>query len=289
MAVPSFQLPAGRLQPRRLLDQIEQLPKIDDDHPLRWLEGLTWAPFICKTMYADSEGLCTPNNIDDTITTPDECVAWVTQTPFRLVDAFNATTLEYTFDEVGNMLESSYNRLISAAFAKELLGGGGSFDRSLSGEATAPAELAFGAAVKVERALSALESEIALRMQGTVGYIHIPPGLLAEAVMRYGVYLVGDHWETPGGNIVISDAGYYAPPPPSGGSAATDGEDWIYASGPVFYESTAPVLFGGSSSLEGSTTELPLNRDRFTQFIAGYGILVFDTCPVTAALATYTT
>jgi hypothetical protein len=297
MAGPSFVLPPPFLQPRRLLDIIEQLPKMDDDggNPLRWLEGVTWPPFICKQLHVDNEALCTysGDGLNDTIVTAETCATWSTQTPFRLIDAFQAFTLEYSFAEAEAMLAASYGRLTSAAFARELLGGG-SGSTSLSDVATAPAELAFGAAAKIDRVLAALESEIALRMQGSVGYIHIPPGLLAEAVSFYGLQLVNNHWETPAGNIVISDAGYYEPPAPSGGgSSAADGEDWVYASGPVFFEATAPLFVGvGSETFVGKTGGLhdttPWNRNVFEQFVAGYGILVFDSCPVTAALATYT-
>jgi len=289
-------LPMGPLQPRRLLDIIQRLPATEGGNSMRWLEGVTWEPFTCgPTLLAIDEATCStdPPDLDaayvDALGAVQTCAAWKSQTPFQIIDGFNASTLDYTAGEVGDRLIAMYNREISAAFARELLSGNGSSDRSLSNEAVAPAELAFGAAVPLKRALSALESHLALTLQGVVGYLHVPPGLLAEAVLTYGLRLVDGHWETPAGNIVISDAGYAEPPNPGGGAVA-DGEDWIYSSGPIFYESTAPVnltAFEGGTGGANDTT--PWNRNRFTEWLVGYGILVFDDCGVSAALASYTT
>lgn len=282
-------LPAGPVQPRRLLDSISRIPTSGSE---RWLDGVTWEPTKCRALTVDNEDACATGDI---VLTPVTCDAWETQLPFRLTDAMSATTLDLTPDEVGSRLSAFYNRAVSAAFAKELISGAASGGMSLSSEATAPNGAAFGdAATPIWNALTILEEEIAERLQGGAGFIFLTPGLLAQARLSYGLTLVDSRWkdsygralvegrwETPSGNIVISDAGFLNPPPPTGQTASGAGEDWMYASGPVFFESTAP------SSVGNPTESLNFTRNTFTRYVQGYGILVFDPCPVTAVLASY--
>ena len=268
-------LPAGPVQPRRLLDVLPSLGLSED----RWMAGVTWEPTVCRALYTDNETVCATGDIN---ITPIECQPWVVQVPFRIVDAMKYTHLDLTFDEVETRLEAFYNRAVSAAFARELISGAASTGAALSKQATAPVDQAFGsAAVPVWNALATLEEEIALRLQGGVGYIFLTPGLLAQAALSYRLILVGDHWETPSGNWVISDAGFVDPTPPTGQAASGVNKDWMYASGPVYVQSSGPTLVG-----EGSET-YRFTRDTFIEWIEGYGILVFDPCPVTAVLASY--
>lgn len=280
-AKTAIPLPLGPQQPRRLLDVIPPLPSSPDDpNPNRWLDGVTWDPWPCRALTVDAEDVCTADTLD---VTPDECDAWISQTPFRISDAAKASLLAYTLEEVGARLSARYNRSVSAAFASELISGTASGGQSLSSTATAPNGIAFGgAAVPIWHALAVLEEEIAERLQGSVGYIHLPPGLLAQAVNTYGLSLNAQGmWETPAGNIAISDAGYLNPPPPTGEAASNATTDWVYASGPVWYAATVPILIG-----DGAET-VDFTRNRFTRYIAGYGILVFDPCPVTAVLTSF--
>lgn len=278
-------LPLGPLQPRRLLDIIERLPPTEGD-PTKWLQGVTWEPWPCRGMTIRSESDCEPGNLNTQVSF-EECQDWVVQNPFRLTDAMRRVALDYTSLLMSDRLETRYNRQMSAAFARELILGAQS-TMSLQSVATDPAGVAFGAAaVSIRLGMEVLEQEIATRLQGGVGYIHCPPGMLGGFVMVCGVYLNGDHWETPAGNVVISDAGYVDPTPPVGlGAASTETSDWVYASGPVFFESTAPITYEAFSEYPSAQT--PWNRNIMDDIIAGYGILVFDPCPVTAVLISYT-
>lgn len=280
------QLPYGPLQPRRLLDIISRLPAVEGGYDLRWLDGVTWEPKACNvTLDVDTETDCVPADLD---AVARECIAWETQTAFRIQDAFERSP-GFSDVSVNDDLPTLYMRQISATFAKELITGAGS-TISLSSEASAPSNVAFGAAASTPTfGLRALEETIASRMKGGVGYIHVPPGMLGRFVMEAGVRLNGDHYETPSGNIVISDAGYVNPTAPAGGTASTAANDWVYASGPVWYNSTGPTDFEGFEGKTGGANDAtPWNRNRITTWLAGYGILVFDPCPVTAVLIAYT-
>ena len=273
---PHITLPDGPLQPRRLLNSIERLPGAGE----RWLDGVRWEPTKCRALSVDNEATCA--TAVNSAVVPVVCDAWESQTPFRITDAMSATLLDLTPDEVGARLSSFYDRAVSAAFAKELISGAASADKSLSSEATAPNGAAFNAAATpIWNALAILEEEIAERLQGGVGFIFVTPGLLAQAVSSYGLMLVDEKWQTPSGNVVISDAGFLNPLQPTGQSASTAANDWVYASGPVFYDSSSPSMVGSSAE------SINFTRDTFTRWVQGYGILVFDPCPVTAVLASY--
>ena len=146
MAFPKtlITLPAAPVQPRRLLDVVQRLPGADGATE-RWLMGVTWEPVQCRKPHVDSEQICTETNMD---VVPAGCAQWLEQIPFRVSDAFFASTLNYTVAEVETMLTVFYNRVISATFANELLTAAGSNGYSLSNVATAPTRVAFGAAAR---------------------------------------------------------------------------------------------------------------------------------------------
>lgn len=277
------ELPAGPNQPRRLLDVLSRIPNAGDAaSPTRWLEGVTWRALVCRELTADTDEVCDPVDFDvdpHDLNDTDWCT-WQVQPAFRLADAARADLLSAGIDEDEGaaMLVERYNTRMSAMFASELISGAASGGMSLSTVAS-EGGLTFGAAVALPLAMSRLETEIARRLQGAAGFIHLPPGLLAQAVSNYGLELSDGTWRTPAGNIVISDAGYVDAEEPTGESQSGTDEEWVYASGPVFFESTAPAVAPSGNTDIGANT--------WTAFVHGYGILVFDPCPVTAVLVDY--
>jgi len=271
-------LPLGPVQPRRFLDAVSGIPgAVDSEGVLRWLNGLRWRPWACRDLTVGADSLCDPEDL--TATPTDECVDFAHQLPFRIEDAATNTVLEEKDDgQAESRLSARYARQLSAAFAHELLAGTASGGVSLSSEATEPSVTFGTAAQPIWNALAVLEAEIAERLDGGVGYIHLPPGLLALSITYYGVHLEGGQWMTPVGNVVISDAGYVNAPEPDGEAASADGEDWVYVSGPVFVERTSGQIYEGAEDIERDTAEWRIH---------GYGIIVFDPCPVTAILVSY--
>lgn len=269
------------LQPGRLLDIIPRIPPelLDPTNPLRWLVGVAWEPIPCGGLTASAaDGPCLDHDATATLRT---CSEPETQKPFRLEDAYRSSVLNESPGEIDQRLMLTWETL-SAGFAKELLSGAASGGVSLSSTATAPTNIAFGAAaVSIEAAMSEIENELAERLFGRLGYIHVPPGLLSQAVSIYGVQPgPNGSWVTPAGNVVISDAGYVNAAAPSGQAASAAGSEWLYGSGPVLYNVSDPFIRDASS--------YDLTRNTMTRYMEGYGILVFDSCPVTAVLASYT-
>jgi hypothetical protein len=274
-------MPAHVPLPRgRLLDVISEIPLDSFDtggNDLRWIYGLKWQPWPCTSLdHLDSD--CNPANMGS----PKECTAAVEQFAFQLVDSLKASALEMNYNEIDAYLAARIPTTTSAGFASELISATGSGGLSLASEATAPTDVAFGAAAKrMSQALAALEGELAERLEGGRGMLHIPPTMLAEAISEGEFQLVNGQWETASGHLVVSDAGYVNAAPPAGQAASSITTDWMYASGPVYYRYSTPEFLGeGFESVD-------FTRDRITRWLTSYGILVFDPCPVTAVLVSY--
>lgn len=275
-------LPKTGLQPARFLDVIPELP-LDGKAAEAWaLHGVTWADMTSLPLQVGTTG-CTPSNIEGAVRT---CADAFTQLPFQLADVVELTSMGYqVIPDADQEMIDWFDQAVSAAFAKQFAAG--TIGHTLFSTATPPTTLGVtfaSAAITPARALAVLETEMAVRAFNGVGIIHLPPGLLGLVVDTYGVEWVEDHWETPLGNTVLADAGYVNMRQPAGsGSAAGTLEDWVYATGPVWYRKT-PDRFRGDAFESGNFNfaENLVTRWRETQ-----GIIVFDPAYVTAVKAAY--
>lgn len=263
-----------------------------------WLAGISWVPEPCLSLRTSDVDVCTRI---DYVAVPRLCEPAVTQTAFTVYDAFKGATLEFDAEDIAEILDGRTTRKLSAAFAAELITGNASGGMSLSSQATAPTGLAFGsAATPVYNAFAVIESELARRLRGSQGTIHLPPGMLAEAVFHVELERRDGRWYTPLGNLVIADSGYLDPvQPDGGGGASAAGEDWIYASGPVRYRKTAPkpvddgnigstmTTYTGTEDIRSADYQSFRTHNDMVRFMDVHGIFQFDPCPVTAVLATY--
>ncbi len=83
------------------------------------------------------------------------------------------------------------------------------------------------------------------------------------------------------GHKVVADSGYVDMPQPAGAASGVN-EEWIYATGPMWYASSGLKLTG-----DAPTDVFNYRVNEVRQWLEGYGIFVFDPCPVTAVLVTY--
>lgn len=261
-----------------LFDALRPLPS-DPVLDERWpMHGVKFQPRPCRGAYR-SDSDCNPT---DHTTDAPACEAWVEQLPFRIYDVLQASTFDWNLVDMEAQMAERMSSIASNLFAQELLDASGSGGLSLSSVATDPADVAFGsAAVKLSRAVAVLENELASRLRGRAGMIHMPPGMLTQAVATLDLVFTDGRWLTPNGNVVVVDSGYVNATQPSGEAAAAATADWVYASGEVFYLSTTPQFIGTA----GQALNRSINEVR--RFIEGFGMLVFDPCPVTAILTAY--
>jgi len=282
-------LPIATPLPRRLLDVMPTIfnePSVDPESGLagesgeyRWLYGVKWQPWPCRGLQTGSVDVDNGTLMGYTVYTDSP---WVSQKPFTIADAMRGEILEKGLDGFDSFLADRFRNMVSAAFATELITGTASTGWGFADVAHAPTQRAFGtAATPIWSALAILENDLGSTLKGGQGYLHMTPGLLAQACATYDLELVDGQWKTPLGNIVVADAGYVSTPQPNGQGAGSASTDWVYASGPVHWASTEMQLIGAGSELA------DLTRNSVARYVAGYGILVFDFCPVAAVLASY--
>lgn len=279
-------LPRGRL-----LDTIPSLAGVGDLP--RWASGgVTWNPWPCRGLVTLAQGdMC---DVEDLVDAGYECLPGVVQTPFTVIDSYNAKTLSGwdgpgdIGEQVGDFLRERGDLMQSWAFARELAHGTAGSTLSLSNTAHAPEGYPFGAAVPVKRGMAILADELGRTLFGGRGIIHMPPSVVEFAGVKEPD---SGTLETVLGHRVVADAGYVdmpaptgdpdADPPVAGGTDAAAGEAWIYASGPVAYAATRMDLIGSAPN-----EFVDIRTNSIQQWLMGHGLLVFDPCPVAAVLVT---
>jgi hypothetical protein len=282
MAKPIINFPEAPLLDRGLLlEQIERFEVADG----RWLiEGVTWEPRVCGRdveIVAAYEGACTDDFFsDDPLPL---CEEYVEQLPFVVKDRLQGATLELLAEgEIAAQLAARWREMLSWIFANTLVSQVSGM-LTLPSEATEPAGISFGtAATPLYNALANIESEFAERMYSRSGVIFLPPGLIGNAMDTYGVEWRDGSYRTPVGNRIIVDPGFYNADAPTGETASGDAEDWVYASGPVYYQASTAQFDEARAGRVGVT-----DRNLINAFAQSSGIMVFDPCPVTAVLTSY--
>lgn len=284
--VPITLPPLRRVRYSSLLGSIQELvvqplrngPNgFTDTNTRRWQFGVKFVPRDCKplrTLGAD----CAPvNKIVDLY----EDVT--TQPAFTLYDGLQCSILSNNPAEMAQQLTNNLDVLASAIFANELVSGLASGGNSLSSTAAVP--LGGLNSLPISAALNFLEDELGVRLQGAVGMIHVTPGVLGALVRNGSVRIEGDSYTSPSGHTVVGDAGYVTPGigmlPPVGQPLAVDGQEWMYASGPVLYKQS-PI-----DELGEDIEQMDWARNTLLKLQEKYGILVFEPCPVIAVLACF--
>jgi len=121
-----------------------------------------------------------------------------------------------------------------------------------------------------------MEERLALGLRNSQGFIHLAPSALAWAVTNGTINLRGDRYYSPGGHIVIADAGYQV----SETTASV-----VYASGPVWWKMTNRQ--GVARSVDEIFDWDAADRKNLQVVIEElYGLLVFDPATVWSTSAT---
>lgn len=251
-----------------LLDAARDLPGVSGIP--RWaLSGVKWVPRGCDNITVTTDGCDVEqdkqlNNFEDQIE----------QSPFLMLDAIACSTLGSDVDVMDNLITERLTVFASAAFASELMAGTNSTISFASAN-----KLAGGAARSLRLAFVDLETWLAAQLHGAQGIIHLTPAAMALAAADRLVQFIDGRWVTATGHLVVADAGYTGPAP-TGGTVSAD-QDWLYASGAIYYAIT-PVKSVGERNFQ--STNIARNIHEF--FSERYGIVVFDPCAVGAVRAT---
>lgn len=290
MALPALDIDLPLPQPRSratLLASIDALPvtSLADDSNERWLNGFSWSPnYVRDPKFGSALDACGPVDVNGDAM--GLSTAFVTAAGFRVFDGIATSTLNAVDgSRLRAGLEARSVNWLSWAFARQLATGsatGASNNLKAAAAGRAPAGVAYGsAATPLYNAFAILETHLAIKVHNGQGTIHIPPGMLSNAVDECSLERDGDRFFTPSGHLVVADAGYVGMPAPTGAAASASGEDWVYATGPVFYRMIAPAFVGGE------LTQVDITKNDRTMWVEGYGIVLFEPEIATAVLASY--
>lgn len=255
---PVIQLPTPALRDVGLL--LDNIPRPGIDS--RWPLGVKFQPFdFTALLFNDSD--CAPTNLPGTNRTFPTVVE---QPAFSIWDAVKCSTLWMTPQELEDNVRYRWPNLISYAFAQELLTSNASGGHSLQDD-----DVDLGASASVQVALAEAEEFLALNLKNSVGLVHMSPSLLAYAVANNHVFRRGNTYYTPGGHIVIADAGY---------QVAETTTSVMYVTGPVFYAMTDVESLGAPYS------NLDRTHNDYRALQMAYGILLFDPALVRSTTVT---
>jgi hypothetical protein len=197
------------------------------------------------------------------------------QRPFKLVDALKCSSFSMDLAEMDARLLNRMAVQTSKMLTEELITGWASSGMSFNDSATTLTPPSFPASSSVVDSVAyALEQHLADTLHGAEGIVFVPPAFLASCIEAGWVHFLDNEFMTATGHRVVADSGH------SGliGPAAVDpGEFWFFASGPVQYHVTDPMLLG-------DTLDQMFDREinLLERISEAMGIVVFDPCTVGA-------
>jgi hypothetical protein len=197
--VPIFPWPTPDLRPVGLFTQT--VPEIPWDR--HYGAGVKFQPLDLTdlTLVATPDTWCVEES--DPTGGARACVDFETQTAFQIMDIFGASSLEYTAEEMQANVRERWPLLISEALAREFLAGSGGSNHNLTADGvgvTTPST--------VHEGIAELEEQMALGLGNTLGMIHMTPSALVYGVTNGTVSYNGGRYYSPGGHLVVADAGY---------------------------------------------------------------------------------
>lgn len=257
-----------------LIDASPEIPAAELQGSRWLLAGVTWVGFDCSNIETTTEDGCTALEPLDFARGFGDSI--YTHQTFMLWDAIRCSDLSVEPSVLRDRVEMKLTVLASAGMASELMTGAASADRSFTTDA-----LSLGNTAETIRVgFAKLEAHLASKLNGAVGMIHVPPGVLTLANADSIISMGADGlFRTATGHIVIGDAGYSGTATPDGATAASSSQAWLYASGIVRHAITD---IKGLREAEENLTE------RNTESFYGhrYGVVVYDSCAVGAVKVT---
>lgn len=240
----------------------------------RWLNGVKFIPFGCERIVGKTFDPCVVrDSTNDMMEFPDEVQFY----PFLAEVGVRCSTLglpvetleEYAIAHteigrssiLGAQVERSAYQTANASLASE-------------------AQDLTNADTSLMGALHAIEVGLADILDGGMGMIHMPAGLLAILQADGGLHFDDDHRPyTATGHLIVADAGYLGASPATQDVVA--GEIWMYGSGPVFAKYDDVYRFKTDDG-DHLSNALLTNKNEIK--VETYGIALFEPCSVVAAV-----
>lgn len=146
------------------------------------------------------------------------------QNAFSMIDAVTCSSLWKTYEQLNANVDEHFGLMVSEALAREAMYGNGGSVHNLADDAVATTP---STATTVLGAIAEMEENLATALGNTQGMIHLAPSALAYAIVNGTVNRRGDLLYSPGGHLVVADAGYQ--------EAEASTTSVVYGSGPISY------------------------------------------------------
>ena len=239
-----------------LIETADRIP-----NSVRWLAGVTLRPWGCSGFVPADADYCDfeSDELDDFFDVGTNPV-------FDAFDIYNTescSTLDSDISVLNARVETRWGVMVSEQVAARL-----------NVELAARAAVATTGPINTSILIAKAEEQLALTLHGGLGMVHMSPAVLSMVVAEGSVDLRDDQWRTPGGHLVVADAGHTGIEPT--GETLLDGTEWVYTTG--------AVLFGlGEPRVPTKATEY-LDRDTNTNTarIIGTSVVAFDPCSASA-------
>ena len=251
-----IELPLRKRTRGLLIDTADRIP-----NSVRWLAGVTLRPWGCSGFVPADADYCDfeSDELDDFFDVGENPV-------FDAFDIYNTescSTLDSDISVLNARVETRWGVMVSEQVAARL-----------NLELAARATVATTGPVNTSILIAKAEEQLALTIHGGLGMVHMSPAVLSMVVAEGSVDLRDGMWLTPGGHVVVADAGHTGIEPT--GETLLDGTEWVYTTG--------AVLFGlGEPRVPTKATEY-LDRDTNTNTarIIGTSVVAFDPCSASA-------
>ena len=251
-----IELPLRKRTRGLLIDTADRIP-----NSVRWLAGVTLRPWGCSGFVPADADYCDfeSDELDDFFDVGENPV-------FDAFDIYNTescSTLDSDISVLNARVETRWGVMVSEQVAARL-------NLELAARATVATTGPINTSILIAKA----EEQLALTIHGGLGMVHMSPAVLSMVVAEGSVDLRDGMWLTPGGHVVVADAGHTGIEPT--GETLLDGTEWVYTTG--------AVLFGlGEPRVPTKATEY-LDRDTNTNTarIIGTSVVAFDPCSASA-------
>lgn len=251
-----IELPLRKRTRGLLIEAADRIP-----NSVRWLAGVTLRPWGCSGFVPSDADYCDfeSDELDDFFDVGTNPV-------FDAFDIYNTescSTLDSDISVLNARVETRWGVMVSEQVAARL-----------NVELAARAAVATTGPINTSILIAKAEEQLALTLHGGLGMVHMSPAALSMVVAEGSVDLRDSQWRTPGGHLVVADAGHTGVQPT--GETLLDGTEWVYTTG--------AVLFGlGEPRVPTKATEY-LDRDDNTNTarIIGTSVVAFDPCSASA-------
>jgi len=251
-----IELPLRKRTRGLLIETADRIP-----NSVRWLAGVTLRPWGCSGFVPADADYCDfeSDELDDFFDVGENPV-------FDAFDIYNTescSTLDSDISVLNARVETRWGVMVSEQVAARL-------NLELAARATVATTGPINTSILIAKA----EEQLALTIHGGLGMVHMSPAVLSMVVAEGSVDLRDGMWLTPGGHVVVADAGHTGIEPT--GETLLDGTEWVYTTG--------AVLFGlGEPRVPTKATEY-LDRDTNTNTarIIGTSVVAFDPCSASA-------